>query len=465
MGNVTFVGHLFIPQKSILSENPLKPCPKTRLLYHEDTLFIATREENYSNLKITNFLIYTLEADKRLHLLAEYSLKTPIDDIIGIDKTKVIVYGLSIDQNFSAFSILKIDILNHAEVNLYEMRLPQCWRIESELTLNQRKFFCQTKIFDGKYSIFTIDCSMETMNNCKKYKSYLFFFDATVEKIYDLSYISEKFIKEIEIVQTTLLGGKYILFQTGRIGDSEKFDIIFEAIQEKGKNFDHTDFSVKQTMIIYPLEKFLEDISNCNLSFEKYCFEKTDFQAVILTDCRWFENDEYFYIKTFTTENKSELIKVKVSNKGVEKKEIICRLNERIISDSIFVKERILDYGKLIDENLFYVVIVSRISPYCSKISILYIGKCIDKKDYYFEFKEKENVIKINIFENYMITCKMCFDEKDIYTNTDNLHLAYKCYSFPDKQLIYSLDGIHMLYKELIFRNPFDKTETLFYFY
>ncbi|ADQ05333.1 hypothetical protein Calow_1802 [Caldicellulosiruptor owensensis OL] len=106
MGNVTFVGHLFAPQKSILSENPLKICSKRRLLYHEDTLFIATREENSSNLKITNLLIYTLELDKRLHLLAEYSLKTPIDDTIGIDKTKVIVYGLSIDQSSSAFSIL-----------------------------------------------------------------------------------------------------------------------------------------------------------------------------------------------------------------------------------------------------------------------------------------------------------------------------------------------------------------------
>jgi len=142
------------------------------------------------------------------------------------------------------------------------------------------------------------------------------------------------------------------------------------------EKIDHTEFSVEQTMIIYPLEKFLEDIANCNLSFEKYCFEKTDFQVVILTDCRWFENDEYFYIKTFTTENKSELIKVKVSNKGVEKKEIICRLNERIISDSIFAKERILDYGKLIDENLFYVVIVNRISPYCSKILILIYLSC-----------------------------------------------------------------------------------------
>lgn len=30
-------------------------------------------------------------------------------------------------------------------------------------------------------------------------------------------------------------------------------------------------------MIIYFFEKFLEDILNCNLSFEKYCFEKIDF--------------------------------------------------------------------------------------------------------------------------------------------------------------------------------------------
>ncbi|WAM34903.1 hypothetical protein [Caldicellulosiruptor morganii] len=462
MHKITFMGHLFEPQ-IVLSENPLKKHYNLRLLYHKETLFIATREEN-SNSKITNLLLYSLEKDKYLHLLSDYKLKTSLDDIIGIDRLKKVVYGLSINYSLSTFSILKIDVLNHIEENLYEIKLPYNSLVELDKFSGQNEFFCQTKILDDRYSIFTLEVQTKSINY-RKSKSFLFFFDFLLEKIYDLSYISEKIIRKLNLSKTTLLRGKYILFETGRIGDSEKFDIIFEAIQEKGKNFDHTDFSVKQTMIIYPLEKFLEDISNCNLSFEKYCFEKTDFQAVILTDCRWFENDEYFYIKTFTTENKSELIKVKVSNKGVEKKEIICRLNERIISDSIFVKERILDYGKLIDENLFYVVIVSRISPYCSKISILYIGKCIDKKDYYFEFKEKENVIKINIFENYMITCKMCFDEKDIYTNTDNLHLAYKCYSFPDKQLIYSLDGIHMLYKELIFRNPFDKTETLFYFY
>ncbi|WAM33391.1 hypothetical protein [Caldicellulosiruptor morganii] len=313
MGNVTFVGHLFIPQKSILSENPLKICSKTRLLYHEDTLFIATREENSSNLKITNLLIYTLEADKRLHLLTEYSLKIPIDNIIGIDKTKMIVYGLSIEQNSSAFCILKIDILNHAEVNLYEIKLLQFRKTESKISLNQIECFCQTKILDGKYSIFTIDCLIETMNKKKKDKSYLFFFDSTVEKIYYLSYISEKFIKEIEIVQTTLLGGKYILFQTGRIGDSEKFDIIFEAIQEKKENFELSNFRVNQKMIIYPLRKFFEDISIRNVDLERYCFERMDFNVVVPTCCRWFENDEFFYIKTFITQNKSELIRVKVS--------------------------------------------------------------------------------------------------------------------------------------------------------
>ncbi|WAM31698.1 hypothetical protein [Caldicellulosiruptor naganoensis] len=150
MGNVTFVGHLFIPQKSILSENPLKMPFKRRLLYHEDILFIATKEEDSSNLKITNLLIYTLEPDKHLHLLAEYNLKIPIDDIIGIDKAKVIVYGLSIDQNSYGFSISKIDVLNHVETNLYEMRFPKRRKIEPELRTNQKKFFCQTKILEGK---------------------------------------------------------------------------------------------------------------------------------------------------------------------------------------------------------------------------------------------------------------------------------------------------------------------------
>lgn len=66
----------------------------------------------------------------------------------------------------------------------------------------------------------------------------------------------------------------------------------------------------------------------------------------------------------------------------MSKKEIICRFRGRIINDSIFVKERILDNGRLLDKNLFYVIIVSRINFYCSKISVLYIGKCVDKKDY-----------------------------------------------------------------------------------
>ncbi len=164
------------------------------------------------------------------------------------------------------------------------------------------------------------------MNNCKKYKSY-FFFDAVAEKIYNLSYVPEKFINEIEIPQTTLLGGKYIFFQTGRIGDSEKFDIIFEAIQEKKENFDPSDFRVNQKMIIYPLSKFLEDISIRNVDFKRYCFEEMDFNVVVPNCCRWFENDEFFYIKTSIAHNKSELIRVKVSDNGVERKEIICSLN------------------------------------------------------------------------------------------------------------------------------------------
>ncbi|WP_252864419.1 hypothetical protein [Caldicellulosiruptor bescii] len=67
--------------------------------------------------------------------------------------------------------------------------------------------------------------------NYRKSKSFIFFFDFSLEKIYDLSYISEKIIRKLNLGKTTLLHGKYILFETGRIGDSEKFDIIFEAIQ------------------------------------------------------------------------------------------------------------------------------------------------------------------------------------------------------------------------------------------
>lgn len=66
-------------------------------MYYEDILFIVIREENYFNLKIINFLIYIFEVDKCFYFLVEYSLKILIDDIIGIDKMKVIVYGLFID--------------------------------------------------------------------------------------------------------------------------------------------------------------------------------------------------------------------------------------------------------------------------------------------------------------------------------------------------------------------------------
>jgi len=83
---ITFMGHLFEPQ-IVLSENPLKKRYNLRLLYHKESLFIATREEN-SNSKIINLLLYFLEKDKYLHLLSDYELKTSLDDIIGIDRLK-----------------------------------------------------------------------------------------------------------------------------------------------------------------------------------------------------------------------------------------------------------------------------------------------------------------------------------------------------------------------------------------
>ncbi|ADL43162.1 hypothetical protein COB47_1893 [Caldicellulosiruptor obsidiansis OB47] len=107
----------------------------------------------------------------------------------------------------------------------------------------------------------------------------------------------------------------------------------------------------------------------------------------------------------------------------------------------------------------------NKINSYCFKVTILFFGKRIIKRDFYFEFEENENIIKLNLKKDYIITSKMHFNEEDILQNPDHLYLTYKSYSCSNKQFIDSQDQVHMLYKDMVLDNPYNQMETLIYFY
>ncbi|WAM33982.1 hypothetical protein [Caldicellulosiruptor morganii] len=459
MKKINFAGFLFEPQKN-LETNFSKYSFHRLILCFSNRLIITAKKDTLSlSNKIDNIDIYEWQKNKTWHPVYSYKPEIPVDRILKIDDSKKLLYALAIDEKKSEIYILEIDIINKRENimcknNIYNAHLKEKNRAVSI-------FFVEAKELSDRFLIFSLEPTDKL--DIPIYKS-VFIFDIENKSLYQLPSQEQNFLAELEIQSTVLYNNKHILFKTGKIGDCEKLDIVMDEM--KKEVFDPKTLNVKQQIYILPFEQFLMDLKNNQIEFSRYLVDFADYEAVLNSSyLGWFENDCYYYVKTYTEQDKSDLIKLKLSERGIAEKEVIYSFDERIILNSIFTVYQILDSGKIKGRELFYIVKSFKTNK-PEQLEIFYFGEKTKIKRIEPLLEENESIYLLNLCKNFFITATAHFNlDEAAFSNHDKLLLTYKVYLLSTQKLIDRLDSVHMCYNIFIYENPDKKDEILIYFY
>ncbi|WPX09092.1 hypothetical protein [Anaerocellum danielii] len=460
MKKINFAGYLFEPQKNLETNLP-KYSSHHLILCFSNRLIVTAKKDIFlsSSNKIDNIWIYEWQKNKTWASIYSYKPEILVDRILKIDDNKKLLYALAIDEKKSEIYILEIDIINKRENIICKNNLYNAHLKENNKVIPI--FSVEAKELSSRFLIFSVE-PMDKFD-ISNYKS-VFIFDIENKSLYQLPSQGQNFLNELEIQSTGLYNDKYILFKTGKIGDCEKLDIVMDEM--KKEDFDPKTLNVKQQIYILPFEQFLMDLKNNQIEFSRHLVDFADYEAVLTSSyLGWFENDCYYYVKTYTKQDKSVLIRVKFSEKGITEKEVIYSFDERIISNSIFTTYQILDSGKIKGKELFYIV-KSFKSNKPEQLEIFYFGDKTKIKRIEPALEENESIYLLNLRKNFFITATAHFNlEEPVLSNHDKLLLTYKLYLLSTQKLIDRLDFVHMCYNIFIYENPDRKDEILIYFY
>ncbi|WAM33390.1 hypothetical protein [Caldicellulosiruptor morganii] len=427
------------------------------------SLFDSLREylSNYNTREFSNFCLYknnkifcwTYKHPFKLYQMGVFYIDTKKykSKYFKLSNDVKILYNdmcediFTIHGSFTSCLKLHIKKLNSEleEEDIIDIPLPL------ELEDFDNSLFCKTKysihakLLDKRYIFVKLMLYFDKNNKLEMFEPLFIFIDIIAKKYYLLSSRLSKKIKHINVVQVHLFDSKYLFFEINNLGSSEKHDLLVN--NKEGSDIVSTDHFT-QKHIIYPIEQLKVDILKDTVDFEKYTFTCTQFDAVL--PFYFIENDNYYYLKTYVNENKSEFYKINLLEKN-NSSHLICTIREKILENSSYTNYKIIKVKKIDKKDVLYIAREIVENQEISIIEALYLGKKIVTKNYNtFKFNKKERCIDICESDGYLVTME--------YLEPNNT--IFKFFSLYDKRLLLQTEPCSNI---LYFNNPLDNEEIL----
>ncbi|WPX09087.1 hypothetical protein [Anaerocellum danielii] len=244
------------------------------------------------------------------------------------------------------------------------------------------------------------------------------------------------------MTEVHLFDSKYLFFEISNLGNSEKYDLLIDNEESDISSVNY----YTQKHIIYPFEQFKADVIKNSVDLDKYTLTTAQTEAVL--PFYFIEDDNYYYLKTYVNENKSEFYKINLSENS-NNPILICSIRERILENSHFTNYRIIKGKKIDKKDVLYIAREIIESQRVSTIESLYIGEKMLTKNYNtFRFDRNERCFDICESDGYLVTAK--------FSQTDGF--IFRFFSLWDKRLLLQTRPCS---KILYFNNPLNNEEVL----
>ncbi|WAM33983.1 hypothetical protein [Caldicellulosiruptor morganii] len=298
------------------------------------------------------------------------------------------------------------------------------------------------KLLDKKYIFVKLIPYSSYKNYSETFEPLFFLIDIAAKEYYQLPCSLSRTIKNINMTEVHLFDSKYLFFEISNLGNSEKYDLL---ISNEESDISSVNYYT-QKHIIYPFEQFKADVIKNSVDLEKYTLTTAQTEAVL--PFYFIEDDNYYYLKTYVNENKSEFYKINLSENS-NNPILICSTRERILENSRFTNYRIIKGRKIDKKDVLYIAREIIESQRVSTIESLYIGEKMLTKNYNtFRFDRNERCFDICESDGYLVTAK--------FSQTDGF--IFRFFSLFDKSLLLQTRPCS---KILYFSNPLNNEEVL----